>query len=274
MALIVDDTVDVWANDLANFCPTRRFVGDPLDDGLQLLSWQLATAHRMFYADAPPEGYSLAAALAGTPRAPPSVFSVLADARGQLLAGSTIALTGVVNGLGHEDGLEQVPLGVLIQLFGGQLTTSLDGATHLVARRKDGWRDSPKIRKALRRLQARHTPLLTARALRAKAHVACHACHTAATATHTHTSTACFSVGHRSARGREQAERGGTFERNGYLGARRRGKATMTPTQCPPRRLPRRSNREHRRRLSTCRALVFPGEGPTGSRPVSQIRPR
>ena len=156
MCLIVDDTVDVWANDLANLCITRRFVGDQLDDGLQLLSWQLETAHRAFYADSPSEGYSFRAANA--PRAPPSVFSVLADARGQLLAGCTIALTGVVNGLGHEDGLEQVPLAVLIRLYGGTLTTSLDTATHLVARRKDGWQNSPKIRKALARLQARDTP--------------------------------------------------------------------------------------------------------------------
>ena len=151
MSLIVDDTVDVWANDLANLCITRRFVGDQLDDGLQLLSWQLEAAHRAFFADSPAEGYSYSPALA----APPSVFSVLADARGQLLAGCSIALTGVVNGLGHEDGLEQVPLAVLIKLYGGALTTSLEHATHLVARRKDGWQNSPKIRKALARVQAR-----------------------------------------------------------------------------------------------------------------------
>ena len=155
MAIIVDDTVDVWTNDLANLCVTRRFVGDQLDDGLQLLSWQLDTAHRAFFASAPSEGYSLDPAALDTPRAPPSVFSVLADTRGQILAGCTIALTGVVNGLGHEEGLENVPLGVLIRLYGGQTTMHVEQATHLVARRKDGWKASPKIRRALARLQAR-----------------------------------------------------------------------------------------------------------------------
>ena len=155
MAIIVDDTVDVWTNDLANLCLTRRFVGDQLDDGLQLLSWQLDMAHRAFFASAPSEGYSFDPAALDTPRAPPSVFSVLADTRGQLLAGCTIALTGVVNGLGHEEGLENVPLGVLIRLYGGQTTMHVEQATHLVARRKDGWKASPKIRRALARLQAR-----------------------------------------------------------------------------------------------------------------------
>jgi len=155
MAINVDDTVDVWTNDLANLCVTRRYVGDPLDDGLQLLSWQLDTAHRAFFASAPSEGYSLDPAALDTPRAPPSVFSVLADTRGQILAGCTIALTGVVNGLGHEEGLENVPLGVLIRLYGGQTTMHVEQATHLVARRKDGWKASPKIRRALARLQAR-----------------------------------------------------------------------------------------------------------------------
>ena len=168
MALIVDDTVDVWPYDLSNLCITRRFVGDQLDDGLQLLSWQLSEAHRAFYAAAPAEGYSLVADAAvaaadpdaaPSPRAPPSIYSVLADARGQLLRGCVIALTGVVNGLGHEDGLEALPLGVLIRLYGGETTTSLDAATHLVARRKDGWQNSPKIKRALARLQARPASL-------------------------------------------------------------------------------------------------------------------
>jgi len=152
MALIVDDTVDVWAHDLANLCVTRRFVGDLLDDGLQLLSWQLDMSHKAFYAGAPPEGFSFAADVA-SPRAPPTVFSVLADSRGQLLSGCVIALTGVVNGLGVEDTLEDVPLGVLIRLYGGETTMNVDHATHLVARRKDGWKASPKIRRALARLQ-------------------------------------------------------------------------------------------------------------------------
>ena len=36
MTLIVDDSIDVWGDDLPNLCLTRRFVGDKLDDGLQL----------------------------------------------------------------------------------------------------------------------------------------------------------------------------------------------------------------------------------------------
>lgn len=154
MTLIVDDTVDVWANDLANLCVTRRFVGDQLDDGLMLLSYQLSTAHRNFYKDAPEEGYSFNAPK-NSPRYPPSAFTTLADARGQLLVGCTICLTGVVNNLSAEDSLDDVPLAILIKLYGGELTTSIDAATHLVAKRKDGWQSSPKIRKGLKRLQVR-----------------------------------------------------------------------------------------------------------------------
>ena len=46
-----------------------------------------------------------------------------------------------------------VPLAGLIQLYGGELCLSVDQATHLVARRKEGWKSSPKIKKALVRLQ-------------------------------------------------------------------------------------------------------------------------
>ena len=52
MALIVDDTVDVWQDDLANLCLIRRFVGDPKDDGLMRLAWQLQLVHRNFFAEA------------------------------------------------------------------------------------------------------------------------------------------------------------------------------------------------------------------------------
>jgi hypothetical protein len=164
MTLIVDDTVDVWVNDLANLCVTRRFVGDVLDDGLLGLSSQLQLAHKSFYAEEPIEGYSFDAPSA-SPLAPPSVFSVLADARGQLLRGVVVALTGIVNGLGHEDSLDELPLAVLIRLYGGETTTQLERATHLVARRKDGWQQSPKIRRALQRMQASHHTPSSPRAL-------------------------------------------------------------------------------------------------------------
>jgi len=151
MALIVDDSVDVWGGDLGNLCLTRRFVGDKLDDGLQLLSWQLSQAHAAFYANAPAEGYSLEAP-SGSPRAPPTIFSVLGQARGSLLAGCKVCLTGIVTDLSEET-LEGVPLGGLIQQFGGEMVLNVEHATHLVARRKDGWKASPKIRKAFARQQ-------------------------------------------------------------------------------------------------------------------------
>ena len=155
MALIVDDSVDVWGGDLGNLCLTRRFVGDKLDDGLQLLSWQLSQAHAAFYANAPAEGYSLEAP-SGSPRAPPTIFSVLGQARGSLLAGCKVCLTGIVTDLSEET-LEGVPLGGLIQQFGGEMVLNVEHATHLVARRKDGWKASPKIRKAFARQQVHAT---------------------------------------------------------------------------------------------------------------------
>jgi len=154
MALIVDDSIDVWSEDLSNLCLTRRFVGDKLDDGLQLLCGQLFGLHREFFANAPSEGWSYEAAASGTLRAAPRVQSVLHTQRGQLLAGCTIALTGVVTDQ-KEDTLEQQPLCVLIKHYGGELTLSVDAATHLVARRKEGWQKSPKINRALQRQQAR-----------------------------------------------------------------------------------------------------------------------
>uniref|UniRef100_A0A7S2HP53 protein-serine/threonine phosphatase n=1 Tax=Haptolina brevifila TaxID=156173 RepID=A0A7S2HP53_9EUKA len=153
MALIVDDSIDVWSEDLSNLCLTRRFVGDKLDDGLQLLCGQLFGLHREFFANAPSEGWSYEAAASGTLRAAPRVQSVLHTQRGQLLAGCTIALTGVVTDQ-KEDTLEQQPLCVLIKHYGGELTLSVDAATHLVARRKEGWQKSPKINRALQRQQA------------------------------------------------------------------------------------------------------------------------
>lgn len=154
MTLVVDDSIDVWAEDLPNLCLTRRFVGDKLDDGLQLLSWQLKLAHRAFYQDVPPEGYSYEATMA---RAPPSLPNVLRETRGTLLSGCTIALTGVVSDQ-REEHAEVQPLCVLIRLYGGEYTLNVDAATHLVARRKDGWQRSPKISRALNRIQVRAAP--------------------------------------------------------------------------------------------------------------------
>ena len=33
MAIVIDDTIDVWRDSLPNLLLTRRFVGDPMDDG-------------------------------------------------------------------------------------------------------------------------------------------------------------------------------------------------------------------------------------------------
>ena len=153
MSLIVDDSIDVWVEDLPNLCLTRRFVGDMHDDGLMLLSGQLDLAHRAFFADAPAEGYSYDAAASGSPRAAPSMHGVLAGQRGKLLAGCRIALTGVVSEQRDESDIQ--PLCVLIRLYGGEHTLSVDAATHLVARRKEGWEKSPKISRALNRIQVR-----------------------------------------------------------------------------------------------------------------------
>jgi len=148
MALIVDDTVDVWQDDLANLCIIRRFIGDRLDDGLQRLSWQLQEVHRTYFADVAkfslddPEDH-----------VPPDVREVLQRIRGSLLADTRIALTGVVPDQ-SENTLDRQPLCALLRLYGAQLTLSSTEATHLVARKKDGWTNSSKIRKALQRRQA------------------------------------------------------------------------------------------------------------------------
>ena len=49
MALVVDDTPDVWVDDLANLCLVRRFMGDPADDGLMQLASNLMGVHARFY---------------------------------------------------------------------------------------------------------------------------------------------------------------------------------------------------------------------------------
>jgi len=85
MAVVVDDSIDVWREALPNLCLTRRFVGDPMDDGLQLLSWQLQQLHRSYY-------QAVDGAAPGS--AKPSVPSVLKEQRGALLAGCVIAFTG------------------------------------------------------------------------------------------------------------------------------------------------------------------------------------
>uniref|UniRef100_A0A7S3BWC3 protein-serine/threonine phosphatase n=1 Tax=Haptolina ericina TaxID=156174 RepID=A0A7S3BWC3_9EUKA len=146
MALIVDDTIDVWQDDLANLFLIRRFVGDASDDGLQRLSWQLQHVHQAYFARV--GKFSLDDAV----YEPPDVREVLQSIRGSLLQGCHLALTGVVPDQ-SEDTLDQQPLCVLLKLYGAQLTLDITEATHLVARKKDGWTKSTKIRRALQRCQ-------------------------------------------------------------------------------------------------------------------------
>lgn len=147
MALIVDDSVDVWRDDLRNLCLCRRFVGDPSDDGLQCLSWQLQLIHSSFYAAVRDLHESFSLEDAECPR-PPDVRDVLATHRGKLLANCKICLTGVLPE--QTDGeLARQPLCMLVRLYGGTVSLSMDTCTHLVARKKDGWLRSSKIQRAI-----------------------------------------------------------------------------------------------------------------------------
>jgi len=138
MAVIIDDSIDVWRGSLPNLCLTRRFVGDPMDDGLQLLSWMLQQLHSGYYAALGPEGPML------------STPSVLTTLRGTLLEGCVIAFTGLVSDQ-SEEVLKNQPLCGLVRLYGAEVTLDVDDATHLVARKKEGWKSASKIRRALQR---------------------------------------------------------------------------------------------------------------------------
>lgn len=144
MAVIVDDSIDVWRESLPNLCLTRRFVGDPMDDGLMLLSQQLQQLHHGFFA----------ARDAGAPA--PSLPDVLSDMRSSLLEGCIIAFTGLVADQSAKT-LESQPLCTLVRLYGAQVTLEVDDATHLVARKKEGWKSASKIRRAMERQESDQT---------------------------------------------------------------------------------------------------------------------
>ena len=154
MALIVDDSVDVWRDDLRNLCLCRRFVGDPSDDGLQCLSWQLQLIHSSFYAAVRDSHKSFSLEDAECPR-PPDVRDVLATHRGKLLANCKICLTGVLPEQ-TDDELARQPLCMLVRLYGGTVSLSMDACTHLVARKKDGWLRSSKIQRAIQMSEVWH----------------------------------------------------------------------------------------------------------------------
>tara|TARA_B110001452_G_scaffold266756_1_gene274478 strand:- start:1138 stop:2496 length:1359 start_codon:yes stop_codon:yes gene_type:complete len=146
MAVIVDDSIDVWRESLPNLCLTRRFVGDPMDDGLMLLSQQLQQLHHGFFA----------ARDAGAAAPPPSLPEVLSELRSSLLEGCIIAFTGLVADQSEET-LASQPLCTLVRLYGAQVTLEVDDATHLVARKKEGWKSSSKIRRAMQRQESDQT---------------------------------------------------------------------------------------------------------------------
>ena len=141
MAVVVDDSIDVWRDWLPNLCLTRRFVGDPMDDGLMLLCSQLTDLHTAFYA-------ARGAASA------PTVPAVLSELRGKLLEGCVVAFTGLVADQ-SEELLKVQPLCVLVRQYGAVVTLDVEDATHLVARKKEGWKSASKIRRALQRQEAR-----------------------------------------------------------------------------------------------------------------------
>ena len=146
MSVIIDDTIDVWRDSLPNLLLTRRFVGDPMDDGLQLLCHWLVQLHAGYYAALRPDG---------TPTL--TTPEVLTDLRGNLLEGCVIAFTGLVADQSQEV-LANQPLCALVRLYGAQVTLDVDDATHLVARKKEGWKSATKIRRALQRQEVQPPP--------------------------------------------------------------------------------------------------------------------
>eukprot|EP00967_Tisochrysis_lutea_P141504 scaffold260053_cov28-Tisochrysis_lutea.AAC.2 len=150
MTLIVDDTPDVWHSELQSLCLVRRFQGDAGDDGLMQLSSQLQSIHARFYppSDVPgqePPVWSLDDPL----RQPPDIRTLLAARRGTCLSGCRLAFTGVLPS--QTSDMSEIALCVLVTMCGGEVTASLDEATHLVARQTTGWEQSAKIRQAARR---------------------------------------------------------------------------------------------------------------------------
>ena len=170
MSVIIDDTIDVWRDSLPNLLLTRRFVGDPMDDGLQLLCFKLMELHAGYYAALRPDGGPTL-----------TTSEVLNDLRGNLLEGCVIAFTGLVADQ-SEEVLANQPLCALVRLYGAEVTLDVDEATHLVARKKEGWKSATKIRRALQRQEV-HSPHRLARLTRRRA-PPCHRASPSPPATH------------------------------------------------------------------------------------------
>ncbi|EOD07458.1 hypothetical protein EMIHUDRAFT_438535 [Emiliania huxleyi CCMP1516] len=144
MALIVDDTPDVWQADLSNLLLVRRFQGHAGDNGLMQLSSQLSSLHKRFYPPAERAPWSLDGPL----RQPPDARQLLAEARGTALRRCLVAFTGV---LPDTKDFGEIALCALVRQFGGEVTSSVEEATHLVARQTEGWKQAAKIRQAAQR---------------------------------------------------------------------------------------------------------------------------
>jgi len=149
MSVIIDDSFDVWSDDLANVVPTRRFTGNMQDEGLRLLQSQLEVLHTKYFTQfnvARPQDIS-------SPESIPDIRSTLSSLRGRVLEGCNIAVTGIISDQ-TEQTLETQPLCMLVRMYGGSVTLSVDACTHLVARKKEGWQRSTKLKRAIQRQEA------------------------------------------------------------------------------------------------------------------------
>lgn len=149
MAVIVDDTPDVWHADLQNLCLVRRFQGDAADDGLMQLSSQLQSLYSRFYAAGSPAQPATDWSLDDPLFRPPDIRSLLAGMRSSALSGCRLAFTGVLPN--PTEDMSKIALCVLVTLCGGEVSASVETATHLVARQTAGWEQSGKIRQAAQR---------------------------------------------------------------------------------------------------------------------------
>ncbi len=131
--LIVDDTPDVWQNEVANLCLVGRYQGEATDRGLMQLMALLQRTH-----------YEYVERLG---RGKTDVREVVATLRGGVFRDCTLCLTGLVSE-------SEAALLQLVESLGGQLTKDVDKATHVIAKRKKGWKSSDKIRMAAAKMEA------------------------------------------------------------------------------------------------------------------------
>lgn len=134
--LIVDDTPDVWQSEVANLCLVGRFEGEAADRGLKQLMALLQRTHAEYVGR-----------LGREKERPTDVREVVATLRGGVFRDCTLCLTGLVS-------QSEAALLQLVESLGGQLTKDVDKATHVIAKRKKGWKSSDKIRMAAAKMEA------------------------------------------------------------------------------------------------------------------------